>query len=444
MLACHLTDGRLNPVVWKLDVGFLWATVLSVVCSDVACSDATAPEVVIEATPVVKQENTPGHVDVALAEIVATCANIVGEVEVRRGGEAHWTPVQLGATFRAGDWVRTKEGATARVQFLASGALDLEAMTTIIIEVSGEDANHPTGSPVVALESGVAIGVMNRLGVSTRALLVRKDGSVVGLRPASDEVAYRLSKTEDGTEVAVIDGQLSVSTEDSTVEIADGQSAEVSRRGLGPVYRMIGFPISVAPGVDARFLYAKETPITLRWKKVKKARSYHLQVARDLSFQSLVIDSVVTGTKAVFIPPAIGVYAWRVAARDKKGRYGEYGFTRRIFSEKAAPRDLLLSPPHGIKIAYEKSAPPISFSWQSAGETKSYLLAVGHGANPLKNAVFTVNVSKQVYVSTELTAGQYTWGVYIGDDNEPIFLKARRLTVQKRTAPKINADGIWD
>ena len=37
----------------------------------------------------------------ALAAIVASCASAVGEVQVRRAGQADWEPVATGSVFRA-------------------------------------------------------------------------------------------------------------------------------------------------------------------------------------------------------------------------------------------------------------------------------------------------------------------------------------------------------
>tara|TARA_R110002096_G_scaffold361075_3_gene554138 strand:+ start:29430 stop:30740 length:1311 start_codon:yes stop_codon:yes gene_type:complete len=433
--------------VERFVLGSVALLALSVSSLSLACSSdkepAEKPKVAQTPEPVIYDAGAT-KVDEALAEIVATCARAHGEVQVRRKGEAHWSPVQIGATYRAGDWIRTGQKSTTRVQFLGSGALDLEQNTTIIVDLRTLDSGGK-GAPLVALEVGVAHGVMNRGdGKAIRPLLITQDDGEIRLEAQSDEVSYRLSKGLDGTEVAVTEGELNLINGEATEELKEGERVAVGRGGFSPITKMIGFPVSVSPGVDSRFLYESEMSIKLSWKKVKGAATYRVQVARDLSFESVIVDNIVTGTASQFVPPEAGVYAWRVAAKDKKHRYGEHGFTRRIFCEKAPPRDLLLAPANGAKVAYEDEVPSIAFSWQSAGSSDSYRLVVGRGSNPLRNTAFETKTATQEHVTKELTAGEYSWGVYVGEENEPIFLKPRRLTIKKRTAPKANVDGIWD
>lgn len=415
---------------------------MSLSCSSGKDTSSESVPSVESTPPVASYDASATNVEEALAAIVATCARAHGEVQVRREGEAHWSPVQIGATYRAGDWIRTGQKSTTRVQFLGSGALDLEQNTTIIVDLS---ALSKSGAPLVALEAGVAHGVMNRgSGKAIQPLLITREGGEVRLEAQSDEVSYRLSKGMDGTEIAVMQGDMNLVDGETTEEVREGERAAIGRGGFSPVTKMIGFPVSVSPGVDSRFFYESDMSIKLSWKKVKGAATYRVQVARDLSFESVIVDNIVTSTSSQFVPPESGVYAWRVAAKDKKHRYGEHGFTRRIFCEKAPPRDLLLAPVSGAKVAYEVEVPSIGFSWQSAGSSDSYRLVVGRGSNPLRSTVFETTTTAQEHVTNELTAGDYTWGVYVGEDNEPIFLKPRRLTIKQRTAPKANVDGIWD
>lgn len=430
-------------------VGHVRLSTLGVLLLGLGCSsDKPAEKAPVEATPPIQAagDARPSKVEEAVEKIVATCARATGEVEVRRKGEAHWTSVQIGATFRAGDWIRTNANSTARVQFLTSGALDLEQETTVIVDLAAVE--HKAGEeapPMVAVASGVAHGVMNRSDPQARPLLISKDGELVRLEAHSDEASYRISTSDEGTEIAVTDGDLSIVAGDTTQALHAGERADFRRGGLSPVTRMIGFPLSLSPGVDARFLFEESMSISLSWKKVKKAASYRLQVARDLSFESIIVDTDIAGTSGEFSPPEYGVYAWRVAAKDAKGRYGEHGFTRRIFAEKAQPRELLLAPTSGTKLAYDAVLPSVSFSWQSAGASDSYRLVVGKGSNPLANVAFDTTITTQVYVADQLPAGEYTWGVYVGESSDtPIFLKPWRLTIQQRKAPKANADGIWD
>src|SRR6185369_446900 len=70
----------------------------------------------------------------SLEEIIATCSATSGPVEVRRRGEGFWGNAVVGSVFRPGDWLRAGSGAYARVEFLGSGALELDENATIILD----------------------------------------------------------------------------------------------------------------------------------------------------------------------------------------------------------------------------------------------------------------------------------------------------------------------
>lgn len=420
------------------------ALLLAALLSGSSCKSEKKVEAEVEEFLDSGSEETGAQIDKALANVVATCAKTTGVVEVRRKGEAHWAAIRIGQTFRAGDWIRTKANSTTRVQFLASGAMDLEQNTTIIVDESSVPGGDTT-QPIVSIESGVAYGVMNREGENEiEPLQVVRQGGKVLLQPKSANVRYRLSAGEDGTELAIIDGDVELGGESVSQILSKGEQVKVRRSGLSKVTRMIGFPVSQLPGIDARFLFDADMSINLKWKSVKKAVSYRLQVATDLSFSSIIFDRELNATTGQFRPKNAGTYFWRVSAKDRGGQYGEHGFIRRIFCENAAPQDLLLTPTSGTRIAYDKKAPKVTFSWQSAGSTSSYRLVVGRGNNPMSNPVLNATTKAQVYRTSALTAGKYTWGVYIGSDNEPIFIKPRRLTIKQQKGARALTDGIWD
>jgi hypothetical protein len=179
--------------------------------------------------------------------------------------------------------------------------------------------------------------------------------------------------------------------------------------------------------------------VRLAWKPLAGAVGYRVQVASDLAFQSVQQAAEVTGTDFAFAPKAPGVAVWRVAAKDAAGRYGEYGFARRLFAEKDAPRDLLVGPEDGAVLRFVDAPPPIAFSWESAGAARRYRLVVASGPNLLEQKVMASATQDQRVELEGLGAGSYYWGVFVDDAKtpEPIFVKPRRLTLLKAEKPKV-------
>src|SRR5205085_6852798 len=121
-----------------------------------------------------------------------------------------------------------------------------------------------------------------------------------------------------------------ITTKDGQRTIAAGEATDVSQQHAGEVVKLLGFPKSLSPGIDARFLFAAKLKVPFVWGPVPSAASYYLQVARDTDFHNLVATAISTTTNNSFSPEVEGIYVWRVAARDASGRQGELGFARRI------------------------------------------------------------------------------------------------------------------
>lgn len=281
-----------------------------------------------------------------LAAIVATCAAVVGDVEVRRAGRGEWSRVTTGAVLRDGDVVRTGAHAFARLEFVSGNGLELEESTVATVDVATGTGGE--GAPArlderVALASGVARGFFaGRSRAEVRPLTIRGgDGLEARLAPAGSAraVSFRLTATASGTEVAILEGAASLAARGGEVEMEAGQAVDLRGGGLGTTAELLDFPAILHPAVDQRFPL-RIGEVALAWRRAAGASSYRVQIARDLSFREIVLARDVEERGLPFAPPGAGMYAWRVAARDAAGRCGEFGFARRMYfdAERLAPR----------------------------------------------------------------------------------------------------------
>lgn len=383
----------------------------------------------------------------SLSAIVATCANSVGEVQVRRGGGQSWEAVQTGAVFRVGDEVRTGALSFVRVEFLTGGGLELEENASVVIDQAPpQDApgTAPAGTENrVSVQSGVVRGFLPQAteGAEPLGLVIRTTEGEQRLKakPGEKPATFRVTRAAKKTELAVTQGEARVATAKGERSLRRGQAVEVARGEVSAPVDLIDFPASLAPGIDARFQFKPDLSVRLAWKPVAGAQAYRVQVAHDLAFQAVEQAADVTSTDFAFSPKVPGVHVWRVAAKDAAGRYGEYGFARRLFAEKEAPRDLLVGPEDGAVLRFVDRSPPIAFSWESAGAARRYRVVVASGPDLLEQKVMATGTQEQRLEMEGLTAGNYYWGVYVDDARtpEPIFVKPRRLTLVKAEKPKV-------
>jgi hypothetical protein len=369
------------------------------------------------------------HVEQALAQIVATCAQANGTAEIRRKGQARWEKLEVGATFRERDWVRTGANSTVRVRFAHGGFLDLGENTTMLVDTA------------VSVESGTVVGIAD----TTQPFVVNAaDGSQAKISAAGgDRVEFRLTPSATkGVEIAVTKGKVDVVTTEGTRTVGAGEATDLAGQHTSEIVKLLAFPKSLAPGVDARFLFAPKMKIPLAWSAVPAAAKYHVQVARDTDFYNLVSSADSTAPNNSFTPDAEGMYAWRVAARDASGRLGEWGFARRIYCENGEPTEMLIAPPDGITVEFPNKPPQVQFSWRPMGDVKKYRLVVSR-ADGDEGVVSTVTTAQQASVA--LDEGKYSWGIYAirASGEEPIFLSLRQLTVKKMAGPKIHTEVQW-
>jgi hypothetical protein len=359
---------------------------------------------------------------------------VIGNVKVKRKGESEWKPLAKGEAIRAGDAVRVADESSVRIQITGRGILDITEPTTVLID---EAIVLQDGSYTAFVQPG------------EKGFLVKDaDGFDANLTPEnpSEPAAFRVTPAEHNSiDVAVIKGIVAVDTTAGTRVVKAGTGSRVAREGVSEPTSLIAFPKSVAPGIDARFHFVADKPIDMQWSAVKEATGYRVQVSKDTEFRQLVLNDDATSTAMQFVPKAPGVYAWRVAARDKIGRLGEYGFGRRIYFEQTPPKDLLLTPPDGAKVGFSDTYPKIEFSWQSLGDASGYKLVVGRGAVPSVDPIVTIPTEGQKVEVGSLREGVYHWGVYavVDGHDEPIFMSAREITVRKQRV-KAHTENLWN
>jgi predicted small lipoprotein YifL len=397
--------------------------------------------------PVAEDPAAAAAVAQALASIVATCGSASGEVQVKRTGQAAWEPVATGTTFRPGDEIRTGPLAFARVEFLSGGALELQERASVVIDVAPPAQGTPGGAAPearVAVTEGEVRGFLPQAGAGANAagLVIRAaDGSETRLAAAPGDVpaTFRVTRGKKGTEVAMTAGEARMGAGSAQKALKRGQAVELTGGAVSAPVELIDFPPSVEPGVDARFHFKPGISIRMTWRPVSGASGYRVQVGHDLAFQAIDAVKELKDTEFAFAPKGPGMHSWRVAARDASGRYGEYGFARRFYTEKEPPRDLLIGPEDGAALVFTDEAPPVTFSWESAGAADSYRLVVANGPDLVANKIISM-VSEGQRVQLEgLAPGELYWGVYVDDDRtpEPIFVKPRRLSLQRVERPKV-------
>ena len=169
----------------------------------------------------------------------------------------------------------------------------------------------------------------------------------------------------------------------------------------------------------------KDTTPNLKWKKVKGAVQYHIQITTDPAFGT-VVESYPVETS--FTPGGLtyGFYYWRVRARDAAGEWGDWSAARRF------SLTLLKSPKNAQHIT---DATP-KFSWNKADNADSYTIEVATDAD-FTNVVFTeVTEGTSATPATDLLAGDYFWRVRVDTKAYTAWMPTWTFTVTPKPPQK--------
>lgn len=390
-----------------------------------------------------RDEASPGAADAGPQVVVATCATSHGEVQVRRLGQVYWEPAATGVAFRRGDWVRTGRLARARIEFLDGGTLEVDENTTVVVDLRGGESGR---GGLIAVKSGKVVGdvLEAKAGATFPITFQTAAGQRVAVSNSANTgaLAFEVTGTPDGARVSIRRGLANLRLGDQDITVTAGEIAELTP-GETRVVKAPDFPESLEPTIDARLRCGGREPVALRWQKVPEAAGYRVQVAQDLSFQRIELSEETRQTAYDFVPPSTGVFVWRVAAFDAKGRFSDNGFARRIFCESEEPTDLLLAPADGAAFPASGALAKIAFSWSTARSGAQYRLIVARGVD-LKREATVSRVTAGPGSSLELAPGEYYWGVYSVNDEliAPLFLKPRKLVVTAPAQPRLSVPRV--
>ena len=377
-----------------------------------------------------KSHDAGGAAVEAVPKIVATCADLMGSAEARRKGEQAWQPIEIGATFRERDWVRTGAETYARLRFSDRRFMDMLEHTTILIDSA------------ISIESGTLVGVA---GGGESLQVKAADGTIAQIvAGAGEDSELRISPTKDsGLEIAVTKGQVKLVTAAGEASLVAGEASDLANNAASAGRKLLAPPTGLS-SPERVTLGAEPLQVALGWDAVEGAARYRLQVARDAAFRKLMLDQEQAETAATLAPDAVGDYVWRVASIDESGRVGTYGASRTVKVDPEPIPDRLLSPAPGAKIGFADRSPKVAFTWRSAGKDMQYRLVVVRGTDLGAEPVATVTTSARRAEVKTLREGTYHWGVYAVSETEerPLFPAPRALTIRKQRV-KVHTEKLW-
>jgi hypothetical protein len=282
----------------------------------------------------------------------AAVLTVLNTSVMRKAADAiAWGPVASGTPLREGDAVQTTREGRALITFKQGKRLQLEQNSLMIVRGARESLAEEDPTPTVHVLVGELWGNVARDSANRPVVNITSPGAVTHVSPANGAgtAQFRFAVGSDKTSVlSMYRGSAEIVTRGRTIRVGANQYVSVdSARGVAPPAPLPDAPTLLAPESGATFSYRELAPqVTFRWNAVAGAEGYRLLVAREPSFQAMLVDQRVVGTSFAYGNFHNGPYYWRVSAL-RAGAEGPPSQPRAVFitNIQAAPTLQLELPP---------------------------------------------------------------------------------------------------
>ncbi len=160
------------------------------------------------------------------------------------------------------------------------------------------------GVPRLKLLAGTFWSRFTKL-VGGNELEVETPNAIAGVRGTD----FQMEAGKESGSLAVYHGQVGVAAGGRNAEVPEGYAVVVAKT-LGNVRPLPAAPENLLPR-DGKF----KTETRVRWDKVDGAVGYRFELARDITFSDLLVQTNPVGT-LLKVSAAPGKYFWRVMSRD--------------------------------------------------------------------------------------------------------------------------------
>jgi hypothetical protein len=259
--------------------------------------------------------------------------DVGGKVEIQRANRTTWESAKAGMQLFEGDFLKTGANGAADVM-AADGTLYRIKPETLFEIQRTSTLSSPSGQKTRRSEIKFIVGTINiNTGESSRSI-VRTDTATtdIGAR-SSVGVGVDENKT---TLVATYRGEAILSN-DTGMKLVVGEKEQVSAAGdtkvFGPKLKLPDTPELALPADNSAFDVRQPGPMTLKWKAVRDAVRYKLQISQSRLFvpESIIVDlDDRTKPEAVVSVKEEGVFFWRVAAVTKANLTSDWSSSRRF------------------------------------------------------------------------------------------------------------------
>ena len=245
--------------------------------------------------------------------------SLQGQVEYRRGDGGSWEEARVRVPLRAGDYVRTFDGASAEIVFTDGSLYSVRSNTQFIVSRGSSEAGR-AGEQAIQMEFGWV-----DLNTASRPSQVTTPGAVAHVQQDS-EAFVSFDKDANRGRFGAFRGAMQLATEGGqTREVKELEQVVQTGGLLSQPERLPGRPEPLTPDDNVEVNLGQAQSLVLSWSPVQASTRYALQVSRS----HLFVDNLISvenrqRPRATLGLRGEGTFYWRVAAFDKTGTQGPW------------------------------------------------------------------------------------------------------------------------
>jgi len=284
----------------------------------------------------------------ASPKIIARLTDVRERVKDKRSDRIEWGVSQTGVPLEERHAVQTFSRSSAMIAFEGRGEVTLQENSLLVLGSADSGERAGRGDVSLLVTSGSVRGTVSGKRDDSAEFRVVTGSGEARFDAGARRTEFQVSVNPDRSSTfSVITGSTKITSAGRTVQLSSNQTVTVTPGAApGEPSALPGRPEPVFPAADVLVPFRTVPPLlTFSWATVPAATGYHVQLARDPGFKSLVDDAHVSAASFAQGNLGPGDYFWRVSAMHGHAEGTTSGPRRLTIVEDLAPPFLQVSFP---------------------------------------------------------------------------------------------------
>jgi len=251
-------------------------------------------------------------------------SKLTNMVKNKRSDDMVWTFSHVGLNLYDRDAVQTFKAASVHLTIdSGDNYLEMGENSLIIISLNEKNVGTNKKRSLLVMVDGQLRGKLSQSGKEQRTMEISTPSAVIRVPAGEKDLSgaeFKVSINKDQSSTfTVLKGTAEVVAQGQSVLVKGNQTTTVSVNEPPPVARDLPREVTLIDPMPEQVMYYRDIPPRVRfsWLPFPDEREYHILVAKDREFSTLVTDEWVTEPFFVHGNLKEGIYFWKVGLRKK-------------------------------------------------------------------------------------------------------------------------------